>query len=67
MEQIFAVAALWLGLAVVSAVVAYHLRVSIALVEICVGVISAAVAGYIGKTEELGSNLEWLRIKLFDL
>jgi len=61
MEQIFAVAALWLGLAVISAVVAYHLRVSIALVEICVGVIAAAVAGYIQKGDALGSNLEWLR------
>lgn len=37
MEHIFTIAALWLGLAVISAVVAYHLRVSIALVEICVG------------------------------
>ncbi|OGP61656.1 MAG: potassium transporter Kef [Deltaproteobacteria bacterium RBG_13_49_15] len=61
MEQIFTIAALWLGLAVVSAVVAYHLRVSIALVEICIGMIVASVAGYIGKAEALGSNLEWLR------
>jgi len=42
-------------------VVAYHLRVSIALVEICVGVIAAAGAGYFGKTDGLGSNLEWIR------
>jgi len=61
MEQIFTVAALWLGLAVISAVIAYHLRVSIALVEICVGVLAAAVAGYFGKVDSLGSNLEWLR------
>jgi glutathione-regulated potassium-efflux system ancillary protein KefC len=61
MEHIFTIAALWLGLAVVSAVVAYHLRISIALVEICVGVITAAVAGYFGKLDALGSNLEWLR------
>ncbi len=61
MEQIFTIAALWLGLAVISAIIAYHLRVSIALVEICVGVIVAAVAGYFGKTDSLGSELEWLR------
>ena len=61
MEHIFAIAALWLGLAVVSAVVAYHLRVSIALVEICVGVVAAALAGYLGKADALGSNSEWLR------
>jgi glutathione-regulated potassium-efflux system ancillary protein KefC len=61
MEQIFTIAALWLGLAVISAVVAYHLRISIALIEICVGVLAAAVAGYIGQAEALGSNQEWLR------
>ncbi|MFA4838267.1 MAG: cation:proton antiporter [Candidatus Neomarinimicrobiota bacterium] len=61
MEQIFTIAALWLGLAVVSAVVAYHLRLSIALVEICVGVVAAAVAGSFGKAEALGANSEWLR------
>lgn len=61
MEHIFTLAALWLGLAVLSAVVAYHLRISIALVEICVGVVAAAVAGYFGKTDALGANLEWIR------
>jgi Kef-type K+ transport system membrane component KefB len=61
MEHIYTLAALWLGLAVFSAVVAYHLRVSIALVEICVGVAAAAVAGYFGKADALGSNLEWIR------
>lgn len=61
MEHIFTIAALWLGLAVLSAVVAYHLRVSIALVEICVGVVAVAVAGTLGKADALGSNSEWLR------
>ena len=61
MEQIFTIAALWLGLAVLSAVVAYHLRVSIALIEICVGVLVVAVAGSLGKADALCSNSEWLR------
>jgi len=61
MEQIFIIASLWLGLAVLSAVLAYHLRISIALVEICVGVVTAAVAASFGKIDALGSNLEWLR------
>ncbi len=61
MEPIFAIAALWLALAVLSALIAYHLRVSIALVEICVGVAAAAVAGGLGKPDALGSNAEWLR------
>jgi glutathione-regulated potassium-efflux system ancillary protein KefC len=61
MEQIFTIAALWLGLAVISSVLAYHLRISIALVEICVGVIVAAVATHFGKFDMLGANSEWLR------
>jgi len=61
MEQVYVVATVWLALAVISAVIAYHLRVAIALVEICVGVIVAAIAGYLGKTELLGANSEWLR------
>ena len=61
MEQIFSIAALWLGLAVISAVIAYHLRVSLALVEICVGIIAAVIATFIGDVNSLGSNLEWLK------
>ncbi|MEW5908735.1 MAG: cation:proton antiporter, partial [Thermodesulfobacteriota bacterium] len=61
MEHIFTVAALWLGLAVLSAIIAYHLRVSIALVEICVGVMAAAAAGIAGKPNLLGADQEWLR------
>jgi len=60
-EQIFQVAFVWLALAVVSAVVAYHLRLSIALVEICVGVAAAAVASSLGWLDALGANQEWLR------
>ena len=61
MEHLFVIAALWLGLAVISAVAAYHLRVSIALVEICVGVAVAAIASSLGRLDALGSNMEWLR------
>jgi len=60
-EHNYAVAGLWLWLAVISAVIAYHLRVAIALVEICVGVVVAAVAGYAGKAGLLGIDLEWLK------
>src|SRR5512133_3298093 len=61
MEQIYTMASVWLALAVLSAVVAYHVRISIALVEICVGVAAAAVAAALGKGEALGANQEWLR------
>lgn len=60
MEHIYLIASLWLGLAVISAIIAYHLRVSIALVEICVGVAAGTVAVSLGKAEALGARGEWL-------
>ena len=36
MQQLFTTAAIWLALAAVAAVIAYRLRIAIALVEICV-------------------------------
>lgn len=61
MENMFAIAALWLGLAVMSTIIAYHLRMSIALVEICIGVIAAAVANHYWGQDSIGSHLDWLR------
>jgi glutathione-regulated potassium-efflux system ancillary protein KefC len=60
-EHMYTIASLWLVLAVLSAVIAYHLRVSIALVEICVGVVAAAVASFLGVGEMLSADSEWLR------
>lgn len=48
MQQAYSIAALWLGLAVASAALAYHLRLSVALVENCVGVAVASLAGGLG-------------------
>ncbi len=61
MESIFLTATLWLALAVVSAFIASALRLSIALVEICVGVAAAAVAGWFGLGDVLSANSEWVR------
>lgn len=61
MEQFFTTAAVWLSLAVVSAVIAYHLRISIALIEICIGVAAAAVAGAFGMIEARGAHHGWLK------
>ena len=61
MEQIYTIAALWLGLAVFSAIIAHHLRISIALVEICVGVIVANIASHFFGPNSFGSNFEWLK------
>jgi glutathione-regulated potassium-efflux system ancillary protein KefC len=57
-EQVYMLATAWLALAVLAAVLASHLRISIALVEICVGVAAAFAVG----PDVLGANLEWLRV-----
>jgi Kef-type K+ transport system membrane component KefB len=61
MEPIFVSASLWLALAVVSALIASSLRISIALVEIFVGVAVAATAGWFGLGDVLAANSEWVR------
>jgi glutathione-regulated potassium-efflux system ancillary protein KefC len=61
MQHLFAIATLWLALAVVAAVIANRLRIAIALVEICVGVVVAAVATHFGWFDGLGSNQQWLQ------
>jgi Kef-type K+ transport system membrane component KefB len=61
MERIYAIAALWLGLGVLSTIIAYHIRISIALVEICVGIIAGTIANHFFGSNALGGNLEWLR------
>lgn len=61
MEPIFITATLWLALAVVSALVASSLRISIALVEICVGVGAAATTDWFGLNDVLAANSEWVR------
>jgi len=54
--SIFFSATRWLALAVASALRASSLRLSIALVEICVGVIAAAVTGFLSRCEVLTAD-----------
>ena len=61
MESIFLTATLWLALAVVSALIASFLRVSIALVEICVGVTAAASTNFFGVGNVFVADAEWVR------
>ncbi len=61
MEQTYAIAAVWLALAVLAAVLASHLRVSGALVEIVVGMMAAFTADHFLHPNALGANLDWLR------
>jgi Kef-type K+ transport system membrane component KefB len=61
MEPLFFIAALWLALAVIAAIVAYHLDISIALVEICVGIAAGAVADHFFGKGSLGGGQQWLK------
>jgi len=56
MESIFFIAALWLALAVIAAVLAYHLDVSIALEGICLGIAAAAFAERVFGKGRWGTN-----------
>ena len=61
MTETFTVAALWLALAVLSTIIANHLKISMALVEICVGIAVGFVADRYFGPDALGANLEWLK------
>jgi len=54
------VAALWMGLAVLSSMIARHLKVANALVEIIVGIVAGTVAGRFAGREALGAREPWL-------
>ncbi len=60
MDAPFAVAALWVGLAIVSALIAARLRIATALVEILIGIAAGWVATRVAGPEALGSKLPWL-------
>jgi len=59
-EQTFAVAALWVGLALLATFLGSRLSVSNALMEILVGVAAGAVAVHFAGPEALGARLPWL-------
>jgi len=61
MESIFLTATLWLALAVVSALIASWLRLSIALVEICVGIAAVAATTAGGLGDLFAAQSEWVR------
>ncbi len=62
MEQIYVIATVWLGLAVVCAIIAHHLRISVALVEIIMGIIAVAVVNRWWGVGAFGNDLEWIRL-----
>jgi len=61
MEQAFAIAALWFGLALLATFLAAKLRISMALMEILVGVAAAAAIGHFLGKDAMGADLPWLK------
>lgn len=61
METAFTIAALWLGLAVIATALSYHFRISVALVEICVGVAAGFTAEHFWGPDAFGADLPWLK------
>ena len=61
MEQAFAIASVWLLVAILATIIANHIRLSVALVEICLGVLIGALAEHFFGTDALHVNDEWLR------
>ena len=60
MEHTFALASLWMGLALIATFLAARFKITIALMEITVGiVIGSLVSSYLGP-EAMGSKLPWL-------
>jgi len=59
-EHVWFTASIWLGLAIVAALLSYWLRVSIALTEIIVGVVGAFLIGRTWGVGALGPNDEWI-------
>jgi glutathione-regulated potassium-efflux system ancillary protein KefC len=60
-EEAFRIAALWIGLAVLASVVAHHIKLSISLVEICVGVLAGFLMTRFSGPGALQADREWLK------
>jgi len=61
MTELFTVASYWVAIAVLASILAYHLRISMALMEICLGIISGAIVEHYWGLDIIGVNAEWLR------
>ena len=60
-EQAFAIATLWFGLALLATFLASRFKISMALTEILVGVAAAALLGHFVGENALGADLPWLK------
>ncbi|MGA7745338.1 MAG: cation:proton antiporter [Polyangia bacterium] len=61
MEQAFSIATLWFGLALIATFLAARLKISMALMEIIVGVAAAAAIGHFFGKDAMGADMPGLR------
>ena len=61
MTETWALAALWLGLALAASLLSLWLRVATALSEIVVGTVAQLVIGAVAGTAALGAEASWVK------
>jgi glutathione-regulated potassium-efflux system ancillary protein KefC len=61
MTAVWALAALWFGLALIASLIAIYFRISIALAEIIVGAIAQSILGATLGSDFLGTNEPWVK------
>src|SRR5258708_26344068 len=61
MTSVWALAALWLGLALIAGLISIWLRISTALSEIVVGTIAQLIIGAVAGSAVLGTDESWVK------
>ena len=61
MTEVWALAALWLGLALIATLLSIWLRISTALSEIVVGTIAQLIIGAVIGSAVLGTDKSWIK------
>ena len=61
MLEIYSIATIWLALAVLATILASQLKISMALMEICIGAIAGYIATKFFGTDVLKTDSEWLK------
>ena len=66
MTDIFALAALWLGLALVATLLSIWLGIATAMSEIVVGTVAQLLIGALIGSAALGTDQSWIRVPVLD-
>lgn len=61
MSEIYFVAAIWFALAIIATILANRLKMPMALMEICIGMLAGYVATYFFGSDSLKADSEWLK------